>query len=136
MKLKNKFITLISIVFLLNLIWEYSHYFLYIDLSGISKHPHLWLATFTDTLIITSIFLIISLSHKSIKWINHPNKDDYISIIIMSLIVAVFIETRALRIERWAYTGLMPTIFGIGLSPLIQLFTTAIIALLIIRKIN
>ena len=57
------------IALILNIIWEFSHHFLYIDLSGIPKYPHLWLASFADTLIILIIFAIISLRRKNFNWI-------------------------------------------------------------------
>ena len=120
--------------FILNGIWELFHYRLYFDLSGIPKYPHLLLATVTDAIIITVIFLIISLKNKDFDWIKKTKKLDYIITIIISLSVAIFIELRALRIERWAYKTTMPTIFGIGLSPLLQLAVTAILSLLIVKR--
>ncbi|MFA4952757.1 MAG: hypothetical protein WC584_00890 [Candidatus Pacearchaeota archaeon] len=135
MKIRNIFI-LSSIILVINLIWELSHYFLYIDKSGISPILHLLLASFTDMLIILGIFLIISLRNKSINWINKPKKNDYFLIIILGLITASIIEKVNLNLGRWAYTKLMPTIFGIGISPLIQLATTAIISIYIFRILN
>ena len=129
MKSYQRFLLLMGIVFILNLIWEFSHSFLYINLTGISKFPLLLLASFTDMIIISIIFLIVSLKNKNLDWIKKPVKLDYILIIILGLLIAIFIELAALRIGKWAYTELMPTIFGIGLTPLVQLFITAIISI-------
>tara|TARA_Y100000310_G_C20651084_1_gene799505 strand:+ start:1055 stop:1483 length:429 start_codon:yes stop_codon:yes gene_type:complete len=138
MKNIKKLISIFIISFVLNAIWELLHYQLYFDLSGVSKYPHLLLATFTDAIIITIIFIIISFKNKdkNLKWINKPKKLDYIIMIISGLIVAIFIELRALRIERWAYKPIMPTILGIGLSPLLQLATTGILTILILTFLN
>jgi len=133
MKKYYKFLKLIIIVLILNLIWEFSHSFLYIDMSGIPKNIHLILASFTDVIIIAFIFLIVSLKNKNIRWIEKPNTIDYVIIIILSLIISAFIELGALSTGRWDYTKLMPTVFGIGLSPLIQLAVTSIISLIIIK---
>jgi hypothetical protein len=130
---KKKFILTILIALALNIIWELSHYQLYFDLSGIPKYPHLLLASLTDMLIITSILLIISLKNKNISWIKKPNNLDYLIITTISMLIAIFIELRALRIERWAYKEIMPTIFGVGLSPLIQLPITTILSLILIK---
>ena len=46
------------------------------------------------------------------------------------------IEIINLNLGRWDYTKLMPTIFGIGISPLIQLVATAIISLVLIRILD
>jgi hypothetical protein len=130
--MKKKFISLAIVVLVLNLIWEFSHYSLYIDLSGIPSIPHLFLASFTDMLIISGIFLIISIKNKTFLD-KKLNKTDYFLVIFFGLIIAASIEIINLNLGRWAYTELMPTIFGIGLSPLIQLFTTAIISLKLVQ---
>ncbi len=126
---KLKLVFLAIFIFGLNLIWEFSHYGLYIDLTGIPPAIHLIIASFTDLVLISFIFLIVSIFRKSIKWIENPKKFDYIIIIILGMLIAIIIEIYSLTYNRWAYTELMPTIFGIGVSPLIQLFTTAIISL-------
>ena len=130
------FVLLVVVVFLLNLIWEYFHFSLYYDLTGIPKHQHLWLATLTDALIIGAVFLFISLFHKSIEWIKKPRKADYSVIIFSCLIIAISIETHALLTGKWAYKEIMPTLFGIGISPLFQLATTSLVGLEIFRRIK
>ena len=126
-------ITIYLTAFILNAIWELSHYQLYYDLSGIPKYPHLLLATFTDALIITIIFLIISIKNKNLSWIKKPKITDCVLSVIFSLAIAISIEVRALSIGRWAYKEAMPTILGIGLSPLAQLAVTSIITILILK---
>ena len=112
------------------------HYSLYIDLSGISKYPHLIIASFTDMLIILSIFTIVSLKNKSFNWMKNPSKFDYLLFIFMSFIIAILIEIINLSLGRWEYTFIMPTIFGIGISPLIQLALTGIASLIIVNYIE
>lgn len=136
MKKYFKFVLIFLISFAFNAIWEFLHYRLYFDLSGIPKYPHLLLATFTDAVIITVIFLMISLKNKNIKWMNKPNKLDYLLVIFFGLVVAIFIEMRALAIGRWAYKEIMPTIFGIGISPLVQLAITGILSLFLIKYLS
>ena len=124
------------IALFLNVIWEFSHYFLYIDLSGIPKYTHLIIASFTDMLIILGIFTIISLKNKNTNWIKNPGKFDYLMVILLGLIVAIFIEVKNLNLGRWEYTATMPTLFGIGISPLIQLAFTGIISLIFIKQVK
>jgi len=131
-----KIIFLASIILILNLIWEFLHYQLYIDMSGISTFPHLFLASFTDVFILLVIFSLISLAHKSIKWINHPSKLDYFVLFALAISTSATIEIINLNLGRWAYTELMPTIFRIGISPLFQLAVTGILAILIIKILN
>ena len=134
MKTKKIFFIVGLIILILNMIWEFSHYFLYLDLSGISKYPHLIIASFTDTLIILGIFTIVSLKNRNFNWMKTPRKLDYLLIVFFGLTIAVFIEIINLHLGRWTYTATMPTIFRIGISPLIQLALTGIISLIIIRK--
>ncbi len=134
MKTKNSFFIVTLIILGLNTLWEFSHYFLYVDLSGISKYPHLIIASFTDTFILLGIFAIISLKNKTLNWIKSPKKSDYILTIILGLVIALSIEAINLNLGRWAYTATMPTVFGIGLSPLIQLALTGVISLKIVNK--
>ena len=133
---KSKLFLLAFIVLIINLIWEFSHYRLYLDLTGIPSNLHLIIAGFVDLFLVFFIILIISVFRKSIDWIEKPRKLDYIIIVIGSMLIAVGIEFYSISNGRWSYTELMPTIFGIGLSPLIQLFTTAIISLIIIRIVK
>ncbi len=131
---KSKLLLLVPIILTLNLIWEFSNYKLYIDLSGTPSVLHLIIASFADLFLIMFVFLIISIFRKNINWIEKPNKLDYLIIILLGLLIAIAIEVYSLSKGRWSYTDLMPTIFGIGLSPLIQLFTTSILSLWIINK--
>ena len=127
---------LASIFLVLNLIWEFSHSVLYNDTSGIPKTLHLITASFTDVLWIFLIFIIISLIYKNINWINNPKSKHYFIIAVFGIFLAIIIELINLNLGRWSYLEAMPTILGIGLSPLLQLATTGIISLLIYKKIT
>lgn len=131
-----KMIILAILIVVINLIWEFSHYRLYIDLTDIPSAFHIIIASFTDLFLMFLIFLIISIFRKNIIWIDSPKKTDYFFIIFLGMLFAIVIEAYSLSKGRWSYKSLMPTIFGIGISPLIQLFTTFIVSLLIIRIIN
>ena len=133
---KSKLIILAIIIFGLNIVWEFLHYRLYIDLTGIPPTTHLIIASFADLFLVFLIFFIISIFNKSISWIENPHKLDYNIIILFGILIATIIEIYSLSNGRWAYTDLMPTIFGIGLSPLVQLFTTSIIGLWLFKLIK
>ena len=134
---KLKLIKLALIILGLNIIWEFAHAPLYISEMLINNYYFTLIpAACYDLLLISGIFLIISLFHKSVEWIKKPEKKDWLLIIILGFIVAAVIEKIALSVGKWSYKELMPTIFGIGFTPLIQLFTTAIISLWIINYKN
>jgi len=136
MSIKKIFFITGPIALILNIIWELLHYSLYFDLSRIPKYPHLIIASLTDMFILTGIFVIISLKNKNHDWIKHPSNFDYLLVALLGLIIAAFIEIINLNLGRWKYTAVMPTFFGIGISPLIQLAFTGIISLIIIKKLN
>jgi len=123
-------------VLCLNLIWEFLHYRLYIDLTGIPSTTHLIIASFTDLILVFLIFAIISALRRSIDWIEKPGKFDYFIIIFLGILIAAPIEIYSLAHGRWAYTDSMPNILGIGLSPLIQLFTTGIVSIILTQIIK
>lgn len=138
--MKKQFIILLILFFLLNLFWEISHSLLFDwNQSPLQNNVEFYIgrilfSTFGDLLILTLIFVVISLKNKSWKWVNKPSKIDYTLIIILGIIFAILIEIRASIQGKWHYTEFMPTIFGIGLTPLVQLFTTALIALWLVRE--
>ena len=136
MKTYQKLLLLMLFAFILNLIWELLHYFLYIDLSGIPKYPHILLASFTDMILISVIFFLVSVIDKSFKWIGKPDWLNIVIIFVLSIVASASIEVWALKTGRWAYTSLMPVVFGLGVSPLVQLFATGILALFIIKLIK
>ncbi len=138
--MRKQIFILMLMVFLVNLFWEVSHTSLYKCYqcgANITIHYYMFVllrVTFTDAIIIGVIFLIITFTNKSFKWINRPSKKDFAIIIVLGLVIAGLIELYAIKTGRWAYESYMPTIFGIGLTPLIQLFTTAIVSLWLAKK--
>ena len=135
--MKTKLLIYIFLIgFVLNLIWEYLHYPLYNDLSGIPSNLHLWQATFFDALSILTTTLLISLKNSNLSWIKKSKTTDYILTIIIPLTITIITEIINLNLGRWKYKSSMPTIFGLGLSPLIQLPLTTTISLFLVRKIK
>jgi hypothetical protein len=134
--MKLRIFVLALLIFILNLIWEFAHYPLYVDLTGIPKNIHLIWASFIDLIFIFIVLSIVSLKNKSLKWIDNTKKSDYLLLIILTLLIAALNELINLNIGRWQYTSSMPTIFSIGIFPLIQLAITSIISLLIYKKIK
>jgi len=83
-------------------------------------------ASVWDAVIITCVYYFIDTPNKRHRYM--------VSACIL-LLVAVIIEQRALIEGRWAYSHLMPTVLGIGLSPLFQLPLLAIATFRIHDKI-
>ena len=132
----KKLSLLVLIILVLNLIWEFSHYRLYFDLTGIPSNLHLVLASFVDVILIFIIILLIASIKKKLSWINNPSKRDYVFFIIANLVLAFIWELININLERWAYKEIMPTIFGVGLSPILQLPITAGLSLFLFNWLS
>ncbi len=127
--------------YLINLFWEVIHSLLYnwsqFPLSNDVYFyiPKILKATLGDAFIISIIFLINSFFRKKIEWAFSIRKNDYLVFILLGLIFAIAIEIRALMLNLWSYNEYMPTILGIGLTPLIQLSITGVIVLFSVKKL-
>ena len=115
----KKWLLVFILSFSLNWLWENFHSNLYIHFqSGEITSAVLLYASLVDALIITAaIFLFHHL----------PQTYQKIWLLVLALVAtSVFIEWRALLMDRWAYNDLMPLIpwLNIGLTPTVQLGLT------------
>jgi len=121
--------------YLFNFVWESVHArFLYegiVQLSTTNFFKLMAYASFVDAFWIGVIFLAGSFLFE--KWFVFERKQ-VLFFVACALVVAVVIEVRALAAHRWAYTALMPTVFGVGLSPLVQLAVAGVLASFIVMK--
>lgn len=130
-------VAVFAVSFLLNLFWEVSHSVLYewntppLQNSVLYYVPRILQSTLGDAVMILLIFLLNSLRYFSVEWVSHPRKSDFAAMIVLGLLFAIFIEVRAMNENRWSYSEYMPLVFGIGLTPLIQLSITGILTLLL-----
>lgn len=117
--------------FLLNFLWENAHAHLY-------KH-HLGETITQKVLIIATLGDVLILSLFVALWWYIPLlRRHYTFVIPLGLIVAFAIEKYALGVGRWAYGPEMPIVplLNIGFSPMMQLATTGLILILILRMVN
>lgn len=112
----KKLTLIFASAFILNLIWENLHVFLYANYQGGKITEVILLrATLFDAIFITMICLpslFLPKLEKKNYWI-----------VIIGVVLAILIEWYALSTGRWAYNSLMPVIpfLGVGLTPTIQL---------------
>lgn len=112
----KKLFTIFIVSFLLNLIWENSHSYLYVHYqNGPITRAILLRAALFDAVAITLLaVLFIGVAYfQKRKWYALP----------FGFLVAIFIEIYALQNGRWAYNELMPIVplLNTGLTPTIQL---------------
>ena len=105
-----------ALSFLLNLVWENLHSFLYAHYEGGPLSEYILLrATFGDMVIITlcAAFFLYIPGLRTRLWLMLP----------LGVGIAVIIERLALPLQHWGYTQYMPIIpyLGVGLTPTLQL---------------
>lgn len=142
------------VAYLLNFFWEIWHaYYLYWGYRGKSFSEYLiseYLTliekvSFIDAGILTTIFLVGVLIWKDLHWgdnlwridllLRRPNLFYRLAYFLTATVgVAFWIEIKGVYIlEEWSYLPTMPTIFGLGLSPLLQLATTGFVAFWVLK---
>lgn len=135
-----------AVSYLLNFFWESWHaYYLYWGYAGVSFADYsisgylklMSKVSLVDAGILTIIFLIGFFVWRDLGWLCplglKLNRWAYF--LTATIGIAAFIEIKGVYIlKEWSYLETMPTIFGLGLSPLVQLATTGLLALYSIKQ--
>ncbi len=101
------------VAFVLHLVWEYLHISLYTGYAGLFGNYPVWLvAALGDVLYTLGAVAVLRLVKLDTQ---------YPALTAAGLLIAIFVETKALVLGRWAYAPAMPLVFGLGLSPLLQM---------------
>jgi hypothetical protein len=129
--------------FFFNLLWEVAHSLLYdwnspplINDIYVYCPRIIFFATLFDAVWIFTFILWNSLIRRKFDWLLYPQKRDFIVFVGIGIIQAIFIELFAVIFNQWEYNQFMPVIFGIGLTPLIQLALTSSLSLYLSSKIQ
>ncbi len=135
-------LTLLSIfvfAFLLNYVWESYHAVFLYDAHDFNAEKYVRMLSYVsavDGALILAIYFFMSLLWKDMLWLRKMNRRQAGVVFAAGLMTAAFIEYRKVFVlKAWSYTPLMLTVFGIGLSPLLQLSSTALLAFWITKKI-
>lgn len=141
MRPKIKTIFLFALMaFVSNFIWESWHasYLYAAHTFNLSFWPLMAYAASIDMLLLLGIFCGGALVWKE-RWFARDNRKDialqHFYIMIVGVIVAALVEYKAVYVfHQWIYSNMMPTIFGLGLSPLVQLALTGLLSVSIARQ--
>ena len=127
------------LAFGLNLAWEIAHvrlYTLWTEADGLGVAWALFHCTVGDVVIALGAFLLAAIVLGRIDWpVSHPSTG---SIFVVASTMAYTSWSEWYNVYRagtWSYTELMPTIFGIGLSPLLQWLILPIVMVIAYRRI-
>ena len=112
-----------GISFLFNTVWEFAHSQLYTTCRTME-----WPA------------LAKLLARQSIKdavWITlaHTLTPNIYMFSVVLLVFSFLVEKHALHTKRWEYAPEMPRVFGVGVTPLLELAMTGVVATLLTAHI-
>ena len=111
-----------SIAFILNAVWELLHARLY-TVGGLPVELlRLFQSMFFDAWIVLGLYALFAFFFQNKEWYRHAKVKHLILLAFIGGLIAISVETHAVYIaHRWEYHSIMPTVMGIGLSPLLQM---------------
>lgn len=130
---------LIIVSFILHFCWEFMHYGLYRGYEEWSGGtPVYWLATMGDVLYTLGAFALVSAIKKSYEWIAGATIVDYLMLVTLGVLIALFVEYKGIALDRWEYVSEMPIIplLGVGLSPVLQMALLLPLTVFITQQAN
>lgn len=128
-----------TFAFISNFIWESFHaVYLYEkhDIEASLYIPMIVYVSTIDGMLIVGLYLLVGIVLRNMLWAKEFNTLQRLLYASIGILTAGFIEYYAVYLNhKWAYKAGMPMIFGIGLSPMIQLSTTGILCLWLTREV-
>lgn len=127
----------IVLTLLFHYVWEMGQAGLFKDFAGVSFLRHALiclLASFGDLAIAVAAYFVTAAVFRQPAWAIQDNWHwPALLWVALGLVVAVAIERWSLAERRWAYSPAMPTLFGIGVTPLLQWIVVPLATLIVFR---
>jgi hypothetical protein len=127
---------IVAAAYVLNAVWEWLHYPLYVCVW--SRVPCALVSALTDTAIILGIWAAIALFLKDWSWTRELHSRYLTAAVVAALLVGWGVELFALYRGAWSYAPAMPIVpfLGVGLSPLLQLPITTMLAFVVAESME
>jgi hypothetical protein len=113
-----------ALAFVLNLVWEISHvrlYTIWMETDGLRIARAVFYCSLGDVVITLATFALAGIALWRADWpVSRPWAGGAIAVIGAMAITAWSEWYNIYRTGAWSYTSDMPTIYGVGLSPLLQ----------------
>lgn len=130
--------TLVVITYALHFAWEMAHAKWFATMDALP----FWTATawcaraaFWDVAISGSAYAAAVLTARRARWIHEPRPLALFVYFVVGLAITIAVEQSALATGRWRYAPDMPTLGGIGLTPLSQWVVVPLLIVGIARAI-
>ena len=141
-KIAEVSLVLISICifsYMANFIWESLHAVFLYEGHDFSAKKYVLMVSYVslvDGFLTLGIYLFVAALWRDMAWIQEINRKQICTVLVAGLLLAAAIEYRKVFVTgTWSYNRLMPTIFGLGLSPLLQLSSTGLWAFWLSGKV-
>jgi hypothetical protein len=119
----RRFVALGLAAFALHFVWEMGHAKWYATMNALP----FWTATawcaraaLIDVAISAIAYAAAALVARNVRWVRNPRALLLTIYLAIGIVVTLAIERWAVAVGRWRYAATMPTIAGVGLSPLLQ----------------
>ena len=127
------------IAYLLNFFWETWHaVYLYEMHATYSIKAYIGMIAYVslvDALLLLGVFAVGAMIWKNFSWYNVMDQRKRAYVVLLALTIAIAIELKGVYLlDQWSYNEAMPVVFGIGISPLLQLAVTGLLSIWLIRK--
>lgn len=128
----NIFLSIFIFAALLNFIWEFLHCRLYETCKEMDKQKLsnlLVVMSLKDALFVILFYVISIAIYGTVNML--LNISQLVFFVLISLIFSYLDEMISLKLGRWKYTKKMPRLMGAGITPLLEIAVTGVIAIYI-----
>lgn len=118
------FFILALVAGLLHLVWENFHIGLYTGYEKMKgKLPVPVLATLGDIMYTFLAVFLVGIFKGNGSWFLDAHFLDYAGLVCLGVLIALFVEYKALALDRWKYRDSMPIIpiLRVGVTPIVQM---------------
>jgi hypothetical protein len=115
------FFAITAVSFFLHLTWERLHIVLYKGYEALEGVLPVYLHAALGDVMYTLLAIGFMTLLCGTRIFHAPLSRDYALLAFLGLCIAIFVEVKADMFGRWEYTDAMPLIYGLGLSPLLQM---------------
>ena len=141
MRALPSYAVLAFVSFLLHLVWERSHIVLYTGYEALEGVlPVFVYATIGDVAYTLFAAFLFAVVYRDGEWMKTAAGREYAVLALLGLCIAILVEMKAMYLDRWEYTHAMPLLYGLGLSPLIQMTVllplSVLITVAIVRRLR
>lgn len=112
-----------GLAFGLHHVWESHHVVLYGGYDHLTSLPITFFATVGDVVYTLGVYFFVALLKRDVNWLMRMTKIDVATVAFIGFAISLYVEYKALALERWFYLDSMPVIpgFEVGLSPVVQM---------------